>query len=97
MHRFDIELLDHRSRGAFYRVYHDGQVLIDRTHKPAADGCRALVALGITGPVQMWGNGKHRMSFPDVEKAALFTTSEGEMSGPRVIKYVPFDREVFNE
>lgn len=97
MQRFDIELLEHRARGPLYRVHHNDQVLVDKTLKPAADACRALVALGITGPVEMWGNGKHRMSFPDVEKAALLTTSEGETQGPRITKYVPFDKEVFNE
>lgn len=93
--RFDIELLGHSNRGPFYEVRHENQVLIDRTTKPAADGCRALVALGLSGPAEMWGHNKHRMTFPDIEKAALLTTTEGELSGPKVIKYVPFNKEAF--
>lgn len=91
--RFDIEPRGYSNRGPVYRVLFNGTELIDRTVRPAADACRALVALGLTGAAEMWGEGKHRMTFPAIERAALLTTSEGEMSGPKVVKYVPFTME----
>lgn len=94
-HRFDIQPIANSNRGPVYEVRFRGETLIPRTAKPAADACRALQALGLTGQAEMWGDDKHRMTFPNLERAALFTTTEGEMSGPKIIKYVPFNRGAF--
>jgi hypothetical protein len=85
------------ARGPVYRVTYNDETLIEKSVKPAAEACRALVALGLTGSAEMWraGTKAPAMFFRDIAKAAELTTTEGEMSGPKVTKYVPFDRGAF--
>ncbi len=94
MIRFNIRRTDFSNRGPVYEVTHNETVIIPRTTKPAADGCRALVALGLSGSAEMWNDAMCCMTFQDIERAALLTTTEGEMSGPRITKYVPFSMEL---
>src|SRR5262245_57725321 len=57
-HRIDIEAVGLGERGHRYRVTYEGRTLIDSCRVPGLDGCRALLALGITGPLEMWRPGK---------------------------------------
>jgi hypothetical protein len=95
MLRFKITPLQTGARGVSYRVDFNDQILIDKTLKPSFDACRALVEVGHTGPAEMWGWDQHLMTFRDIEKAALLTVSEGEMHGPRIVKYTPFNKDAF--
>lgn len=97
--RFFIHPIALSARGPVYQVTHNDQVLLEKSVKPAAEACRALVALGLTGAAEMWrvGAKTHAMFFPDITKAAELTTSEGEMSGPKVVKYIPFDRSFVDD
>jgi hypothetical protein len=45
-------------RGCHYRVLNAGEVLIWDTWSPEYDAARALLALGVTGRVEVWRDGK---------------------------------------
>ena len=59
------------------------------------DACRVLLALGITGRLEMWRQGK---AWPDmvfdIERAAKWTVLENEDEGPRFILWKPHPRAV---
>jgi len=92
MIRFVTTQIGVGSRGPYYRVDLESEVLLARTFKPFHDACRALVARGHTGPAEQWRDGKLSMSTRDIERTAGFTVTENETHGPRITKYVPFER-----
>lgn len=78
--------------GALYCVTReDGSVLIGATPNAEYDACRALLAKGVTGQLEVWRKGT---TFPamrlDIEKAAKLTVSEGVKSGPTIRPWRPF-------
>jgi hypothetical protein len=54
LHRIDIEPISATRTGQRYRARFAGAVLIKRTRTPETDACRALLARGITGTIQVW-------------------------------------------
>ena len=78
-------------RGHRYRVAFRGGVLIESCRVPGLDACRALLALGITGKLEMW---RPRKAWPDlqldIERAAKLTVIENEKEGPRFGWWRPF-------
>jgi hypothetical protein len=42
-------------RGQCYRVYFEDAVLIEDTWNPEFEACRALVARGVAGRLEVWG------------------------------------------
>jgi hypothetical protein len=91
-HRIEIEPTTIRGeRGQYYRVHYEGAVLIDETWNPELEACRALLARGIAGRLEIWRCGK---SYPDmlvlnIAKAAEWTVEENEKSGPRFVRWKP--------
>ena len=58
-HRITIEPTEIRGeRGQRYRVHYGDAVLIEDTWNPEFEACRALVARGITGRLDVWRAGK---------------------------------------
>jgi hypothetical protein len=73
-----------------YRVNYAGNLLVDSSRYPEFDACRALLALGLTGKVEVW---RHGAAFPamriDIERGARLTISETEDHGPRLVRWRP--------
>jgi hypothetical protein len=70
-----------------------GPVLVASTRQPLLDGCRALLAKGITGPVEMWDAVRpYPRMRADIEKAAKLTIEETAAAGLRVRPWRPFLR-----
>jgi hypothetical protein len=78
--------------GQRYRVSWAGKTLIESTRNPEHDACRALLARGITGRLEVWRAGT---TFPassiDIERGAGWTISETEEHGPRLVRWRPFE------
>jgi hypothetical protein len=78
-------------RGHRYRVTYAGTVLVDGSRNPEFDACRALLAKGIRGKLEIWRKGA---AFPamvlDIEAGARLTVAETEKEGPRVVRWRPF-------
>ena len=91
-HRIYIEPTSIRGdRGQYYRVNYRGAPLIDETWNPEFEACRALVARGITGRLEIW---RYRQDHPDViipdiAKTAEWTVEENEKWGPRFTRWRP--------
>ena len=92
-HRIDIEVVGLGERGHRYRVTYEGRTLIDSCRVPGLDACRALLAMGITGKLEMWRLGK---AWPDmqldIEGGAKLTVLENENEGPRFAWWRPHPR-----
>jgi len=90
IHRIHIEPTTIRGdRGQYYRVHYEGAPLIDETWNPELEACRALLARGIVGRLEIWRAGKPHpdMLVPDIAKAAEWTVEENEEHGPRFVRY----------
>jgi hypothetical protein len=78
-------------RGQRYRVHFQGAVLIDETWNPEFEACRALLARGVSGRLEVW---RPRGSFPglilDIAKAARLNVEESATVGARIVPWVPF-------
>ena len=92
-HRIDIEVVGLGERGHRYRVTYEGRTLIASCRVPGLDACRALLALGITGRLEMWRPGKPWPDMQlDIEGAAKWTVLENEDEVPRLVPWRPFPR-----
>jgi hypothetical protein len=79
-----VEVVGLGERGHRYRVTYGGGVLIASCRVPEFDACRALLALGITGKLEMWRPGKEWPDMQlDIEAGAKLTVIENENEGPR--------------
>ena len=76
-------------RGCHYRVLYGGEIMIWDTWNPEFDAARALVALGVTGKVEVLREGKVASTM-DIEGAAKLTIAENAQAGPKVTRHVPF-------
>jgi len=72
-------------------VAYAGSVLIKSARIPALDACRALLARGLTGKLQVWrpGSQSHDLVL-DIEQAAGWTVWENEQEGPRFVRWRSF-------
>jgi hypothetical protein len=93
MHRIDITCAGYSAKGLLWRVEHDGKVIIERTRVPALDACRHLLATGIAGKLLVYRRGEHQFTFPDIERGAKFTVTEGPARGLTLDRYKAFPRE----
>ena len=95
-HRITIEPISRGARGERYRATYAGAVLIESSRSPEFDACRALLAQGITGKMQVWWRGGS--SFPamtlDIERGAELTVEETDQRGLRLVPYRPFSGEL---
>jgi hypothetical protein len=78
-------------RGQYYRVHYRGAPIIDETWNPELEACRALLARGIVGRLEVWRASKSHpdMIVPDIAKVAEWTVVENESHGPRFVRWRP--------
>jgi hypothetical protein len=96
-HRIYIEPTTIRGeRGQYYRIHYQGAPLIDETWNPELEACRALLARGIVGRLEVWRAGKSHpdMLVPDIAKAAEWTVKENESHGPRFGRWKPLPEDL---
>jgi hypothetical protein len=102
VHRIDIEpitpigpsSLKGENRVQKYKVSYRGENLIESTREPVYSSCRALVARGLTGKLEVWGGEPYaRGIVKDIEKGAKLTIVENENEGPRLGRYKPWTSE----
>jgi hypothetical protein len=90
-HRIVIEPIAPGERGHRYRVAFRGTTLIESSRVPGLDACRAQLALGFTGKLEMWRPGKAGPDMQlDIERAAKLTVVETEKAGPYFASWQPF-------
>lgn len=78
-------------RGQRYRVTFAGRVLLQSAREPLLEACRALVAHGVTGRLEMWRRGKDHYDMAlDVERGARLTVAETAEAGPAFREWKPF-------
>lgn len=80
-------------RGPLYEAWHAGELLDGASTQPMLDGCRALAAKGLTGPVEMWDAIRpYPRLRSTIEVAAKLTVREGSKGTPRLSKWTPYER-----
>jgi hypothetical protein len=71
-----------------YRVWYDGSILIEDTHNPEYEACRALLRKGVTGRLETFRSDKSDpCMILDIEMAAGLTISETTTLEPRVVPW----------
>ena len=86
----DIERTKIGARGYRYRVWHDGEVLVENTGEAMGAAARALVEKGVTGRMQMRRLGSSMIDMEGlIAVLATLTVSEGNDHGPRFTKWKP--------
>jgi hypothetical protein len=93
-HRVEITPTRLGNRGQRYSVTYRGALLIAGTRTPAFAACRALLARGITGRLQVWRPGKsvHDMQL-DIERGAGVMITETDAHGLQVVPWRPFAQD----
>jgi hypothetical protein len=86
----DIERTHIAGSGARYRVWFDGDVLVDSSREPMCEAARALVDRGVTGRLQVRRLGSKRIDCEGlIAVLAARTVTEGQAHGPRFVKWSP--------
>jgi hypothetical protein len=90
-HRILIEPVTLGERGHRYRITHAGRVLVESSREPLLDACRALLAQGIPGRLEMWRLGKaHPDAAVEIERGAGLTVAETAEHGPVFRRWRPY-------
>jgi hypothetical protein len=96
-HRIDIEPIGLGQRGQLYLVRYAGGVLIESSRNPEFDACRALLAKGITGRLEVWRpDGRFPAMRIDIVKGAGLTVEDSDCVGPRFALWRPRSEEATN-
>lgn len=86
----DVERTKLGARGYRYRVWHNGEILVENTGEPMGAAARALVDKGVTGRMQMRRLGSLMIDMEGlIAVSATLTVSEGNDHGPRIAKWKP--------
>jgi hypothetical protein len=89
-HRIDAQVVRYGARGAVYRVRYVDEVLIGACRCPLLDSCRALLARGITGRLELWRAGMATFDVAcDVQVGAQYTVVESETESVRLVRWSP--------
>lgn len=87
----EIEEAKATATGMRYRVWHDGEVILDSSRIPMFDACREMVKRGVTGRLQMKRKGRDQIDAEClIAVGATLSVTEGQELGPRVSKYAAF-------
>jgi hypothetical protein len=90
IHRIDIEPFGLGQRGQIYRVHYAGIVLVESSRNPEFDACRALLAKGLVGYVEVWRVGSSFSAMRlEIQTAAGLTVEEGDREGLRFVRWRP--------
>ena len=88
--RVEIEQTNLNEHGQRYRVTYDGEVLADGRRNPIFDACRALLARGIIGRLEVWRRGKTSADMQlDIERGARLAVWESEKHSLRTMAWRP--------
>jgi hypothetical protein len=89
-HRIEVHVIHYGGRGPVYRVMYAGEVLIEACRCPLLDSCRALLAQGITGRLELWRAGKATFDAAcDVQVGGQYTVIESETESARLVRWSP--------
>jgi len=89
-HRIEVQVVRYGVRGPVYRVRYAHEVLISACRCPLLDSCRALLARGITGRLELWRAGKATFDAAcDVQVGAQYTVVESETESVRLVPWSP--------
>jgi hypothetical protein len=83
-----IALTEHGQR---YRVTYAGETLVEGRRNPIFDACRALLARGVTGRLEVWRPGKQGADMQlDIELGAMFAIKETAKESLRLVPWHPW-------
>src|SRR6516162_4720328 len=69
--RVELEPIGLTEQGQRYRVMYAGETLVEGRRNPIFDACRALLARGITGRLEVWRQGRASADMQlNIEKGA---------------------------
>jgi len=84
----DKELIRYGSKGALYRVWHNGKLLVESCRVPLFDACRALAERGMTGPVEMRRKGNMQIDMrTTVEAGTKLDVKDHTEGNPIFVSY----------
>jgi hypothetical protein len=88
--RIEVQIISYGARGPAYRVMYGGGVLIEACRCPLFDSCRALLARGVTGRLELWRAGKTTFDAAcDIQVGAQYTVIESETESVRLVRWSP--------
>jgi hypothetical protein len=88
--RVEIERTNLTENGQRYRVMCAGEILAEGRRNPIFDACRALLARGITGRLEVWRRGRTSADMQlGIGKGAGLTVAENDYDGLRLRPYKP--------
>ena len=88
--RVEIEKANLTEHGQRYRVAFTGETLVEGRRNPIFDACRALLARGITGRLEVWRRGKTSADMQlDIEKGAGLRIEEGDRQSLKLRRWAP--------
>jgi hypothetical protein len=88
--RIDVQIIRYGARRPVYRITYAGEVLINASRCPLFDSCRALLARGITGRLELWRPGKTTFDAAcDIEVGAQWTILETDTEFPPTPEQMP--------
>jgi hypothetical protein len=89
--RVDLEAIGLTEHGRRYRVTYAGQTLVEGRRNPIFDACRALLARGLTGRLEVWRQSKTSADMQlDIERAARLAIKETATESLRVVSWEPW-------
>ena len=87
----ELEPIGLTEQGQRYRVTYAGETLVEGRRNPIFDACRALLARGITGRLEVWRRGKASADMQlDIERGAGLAICETATESVRVVPWQPY-------
>jgi hypothetical protein len=89
--RVELEPIGLTEHGRRYRVIYAGETLVEGRRNPIFDACRALLARGITGRLEVWRRGKTSADMHlDIERGAGLAICETATESPGLVQWRPW-------
>jgi hypothetical protein len=89
--RVDLEPIGLTEQGQRYRLTYAGETIVEGRRNPVFDACRALLARGITGRLEVWRRGKASADMQlDIERGAGLAICETATVSLRVVPWLPW-------
>jgi hypothetical protein len=88
--RVELEPIGLTEHGRRYRITYAGETLVEGRRNPIFDACRALLARGITGHLEVWRQGKTSADMQlDIERGAGLSIWESATQSLQVVPWRP--------
>jgi hypothetical protein len=88
--RVELEPIGLTEHGQRYRVTYAGVTLVEGRRNPIFDACRALLARGITGWLEVWRRGKASADMQlDIERGPGLAIKETATESLRIVRWRP--------